>query len=98
MTPPGGSDTDPAEVAQTWAVMAQLEDAASSDELALLATLEGMRLMLVSDKEDYRRRGKEGLRGVLQIVIASLREHDPEMLDRLVEEWRLTAESFGVEW
>jgi hypothetical protein len=90
--------SDPDEVANAWAVMQAAELAASSDELALLATWEAMRLMLVSDNEARRRKGREGLRGLLQVTLDALREHDPDELTRLVEHWRPTAEANGLEW
>jgi uncharacterized protein (DUF2267 family) len=91
-------DVDPAEIAQTWAVMHALEETASPEEIALLATLEAMRLMLTSNDADVAARGKDGMRGVLRLVIEAMREHDPDGLDKLVAEWKPQADSMGIEW
>lgn len=89
---------EPSDYGDAWTVLQRAELAASSDELALLATWEAMRLMLVSSDEEQRLSGREGLRGLLQVMLESLREHDPDALDRLVEQWRPTAEAAGLEW
>jgi hypothetical protein len=92
------SSGEPSDYGDAWTVLQQAELSASSDELALLATWEAMRLMLINSDEARRRRGREGLRGLLEMMLTSLREHDPAGLDRLVEEWRPTAEAAGLEW
>ena len=94
----GQRDIDPAAIAETWAVMQRAELAVGTDELALVAVFESMRLMLVSEREDWQVRGREGLRALIQLMLEAMREHDPEELDRLVEKWRPTAEAAGLEW
>lgn len=89
---------DAADVGGAWAVIAGAELSPSSDELALLAIWEAMRLMLASPDGSVRDRGRSGLRGVLQITVEALREHDPAALDGLVEQWRPQAEKAGLEW
>lgn len=95
---PSDRESEPGDIAEAWAVMQAAELAASSDELALLAMWEAMRLMLVSGREDLRERGREGLRGLLTLTLEALREHDPEAIDRLIEQWRPEAEKAGLEW
>jgi len=94
----GQRDIDPAAIAETWAVMQRAELAVGTDELALVAMFESMRLMLVSEREDWQVRGREGLRALIQLMLEAMREHDPGELDRLVEKWRPTAEAAGLEW
>jgi hypothetical protein len=98
MTPRPGADRDPSSVAHAWAVLASARLSPSSDELALLATWEAMRLMLIDDRERVQRAGREGIRGLLQVTIEALRDTDPEALDRLVEKWRPEATAMGLEW
>lgn len=38
------------------------------------------------------------MRGLMQVTIEALRDHDPEALERLIEEWRPAAEKMGLEW
>lgn len=97
MTPSGGSDMDPAEVAQSWAIMQAAESAVSSDELAVIAIYEAMRLMLVSGQPDLESRAKDGIRALIGGFIEGSRERDPDELARLVESWRSTAESLGLD-
>jgi hypothetical protein len=91
-------DRDPAAVAEAWAVMAAARLSPSSDELALMATWEAMRLMLLSDTEAVQRRARDAMRSLLAIMLGALRDHDPGAMERLVEQWRPAAESMGLEW
>lgn len=94
MTPPGGNDMDPAEIVQSWAVMQAAESAVSSDELAVMATYEGMRLMLVSAKPDLVACGKDGIRALIGGFIEA---SDPDDLASLVASWRPTAAAMGID-
>lgn len=97
MTQPGESDSIE-DVADSWAVLAAARLSPSSDELALLATWEAMRLMLLDDREKLQRSGREGMRGLLHVMLEALRADDPDALERLVEEWRPQAAKLGLEW
>jgi hypothetical protein len=92
------SDNDPAAVTEAWAVLASARLSPSSDELALLATWEAMRLCLLDEREWVQRNGRAGMRGLLQVVIEAMRDRDPAALDKLTEQWRPEAEKMGLEW
>jgi hypothetical protein len=70
------AEDDPAEVTEAWAVMERAEAAIGSDTIALLATLEAMRLMLVSGREDYQQKGREGLVSLMEGLAGWMRSRN----------------------
>jgi hypothetical protein len=89
-------DFDPSEIAESWAVMQAAKESASSDTIALLATFEAVRMMMVSKRPDYEQRGRDAMQELLQALAAAL--DDAGELDTLVATWAPEAKRMGLEW